>query len=240
MVTKSIIVDDEPLALELIGSYIEKIPGIEVAARCANALEAFEVLRTQKIDLIFLDIQMPELNGIQFIKTLRHPPKVILTTAHREYALDGYDLDVVDYLLKPVSFERFLQAIDKYYRTLQDSPVLVECGDAGQAEEYLFIRADRKVQKVVLKDVLYLESLKDYVRIFTATKTILARMTLAELENCLPECQFVRIHRSYIISLARVDAFTSTTVEIGRRELPIGRMYKNSVLEALKFAGGLR
>lgn len=238
MKIKCIIVDDEPLAIEVIDSHIKKFDDIEVVERCNNAIKAFEILQQKQIDLIFLDIQMPKITGIDFLKTLKNPPKVIITTAYRDYAIESYELDVIDYLLKPISFERFFKAIQKFYQISNNqkqetvSPILENKTDT---EEYLYVRADKKMQKIFLKDILYIESLKDYIKIFCAEKTIITKQPISSFEEKLPEDQFLRIHRSFIVSMPKIEAFSSHTIEIKSKELPIGRSYKNIVMKALNY-----
>jgi len=232
-----LIVDDEPLAREVIASYIDKVDNLNLIGECDNALQAFEKVRSQKVDLIFLDIQMPKLNGIEFIKALSPLPKVILTTAYREYAIESYELDVADYLLKPVSFQRFLKAIDKVVlgETEPNEPQLVnsEVDELRQDHPHMFLKADRKMVKVYLKDILYIESLKDYVRIKLPGKEIISLQKISYLEQKLPEDCFMRIHRSFIVPIKKIEAFSSHAIEVGGKELPIGRNYKEQVLEIL-------
>jgi len=233
MKTKCIIVDDEPLAIEVIESHLKKFKEIDILARCNDAIEAFEILKNKSVDLIFLDIQMPQLTGLDFLKSLAKPPKVIITTAYREYALEGYELDVVDYLLKPISFERFMKAINKYYQCVNNSVIISD--NSSVQDSYIYVKADKKVIKILLKDIFYIESLKDYVQIYTIRKSIVTKNQIGFLEEKLPADKFVRIHKSYIVSISRIDAFTSNTIEIKNKELPIGRSYKNLVLKTLNY-----
>lgn len=229
---KCIIVDDEPLAIEVIETHLSKLDDVEVVATCTNALNAFEILQKECIDLIFLDIQMPKLTGIDFLKTLQQPPKVIFTTAYRDYALESYDLDAIDYLLKPISFDRLLKAIGKVYgQKINTKPnVITTVGENG---DHIYVKADKKMVKIKLDEVLHIESLKDYVRIKTTCKTIIAHQKISFLEEKLPKSNFIRVHRSYIISTSKVDSFSSTIIEIEGREIPIGRNYKNHVISFL-------
>jgi DNA-binding LytR/AlgR family response regulator len=232
------IVDDEPPALDVLELYIESVEGLAVAARCENALQAFQVLQQQPVDLLFLDITMPKLIGTDFLRTLRNPPPVIITTAYREYALDGYELDVVDYLLKPISFDRFLRAVGKVLKTADSSnvPLLPQKEPSRYAEAgFLFFRADRKLVKVLTSDILYIESLKDYVRIITQTsKPLVVKQTISALEVMLPADQFVRVHRSFIVAAAHVSTYTPRHVEVAGQELPIGRLFQKEVERALR------
>jgi DNA-binding LytR/AlgR family response regulator len=240
MPLRCLLVDDEPPALDVLELYIESVEGLVVAARCENALQAFQVLQQQSIDLMFLDITMPKLIGTDFLRTLRNPPPVILTTAHREYALDGYELDVVDYLLKPIPFDRFLRAVGKVLKTSGSVSALSlpEKGFARHSEAgFLFFRADRKLVKVQTSDILYVESLRDYVRIVTTTaKPLLVKQTISALEAMLPADQFVRVHRSFIVAAARISTYTPRHVEVAGQELPIGRLYQKDVERVLQAA----
>ena len=204
-----------------------------MVARCENALDAFGVLQQQPIDLMFLDITMPKLLGTDFLRSLRNPPEVIITTAYREYALDGFDLDVADYLLKPIPFERFLRAVSKVMKTIQEAPQprLIEKETTPPASaDSLFFRADRKLIKVQTDEILYVESLKDYVRIITRTaKPLIVKQTISMLEAMLPANQFVRIHRSFIVAVSGITSYTPRHVEIGGQELHIGRLYQKDV-----------
>lgn len=231
MAIKCIIVDDEPLAIEVIESYIDRITDLEIVAKCKNALTAFELLQKEKVDLIFLDIQMPKLTGLDFLKSLKYPPKVILTTAYRDYALEGYELDVVDYLLKPISFERFLKAVSKVYDV--NTTTEEEKDAIPESEEYIYLKADKKMVKVRLHEILYIESLKDYVRVSTSNKDVITHQKISYLEEKLPEECFLRIHRSFIVALRKIETYSASTIEVPGKELPIGRMYKEQVLERL-------
>lgn len=238
MKLRCIIVDDEPLAIRIIEKHVSKIKDIEIIARCESGVEAFALLQHQKIDLLFLDIQMPELTGLELLKTIPNPPHVIITTAYREYALEGYELDVVDYLLKPISFERFLKAIQKVYRKTEPSKVLYQKTletASLHGDEFLLLKVKKKLVKVLLKDILYIENLKDYIRIKTTNKEVVTKMLISDMERNLPESDFIRIHRSFIISLVKIDSFSPTSVEIHNTEIPIGRSYKALVLKKLDY-----
>ncbi|GAB3048516.1 LytR/AlgR family response regulator transcription factor [Spirosoma pulveris] len=237
MTLRCLIVDDEPPALDVLELYIESVEGLTMAARCENALQAFQVLQQQPIDLLFLDITMPKLIGTDFLRTLRNPPPVIITTAYREYALDGYELDVIDYLLKPIPFDRFLRGVGKVLKTM-DTPVTspIPAKEPFRSTEtgFLFFRADRKLVKVMTREIQYVESLKDYVRIFTTTgKPLVVKQTISALEVMLPADQFVRVHRSFIVAVASVSTYTPRHVEVARQELPIGRLYQKEVERVL-------
>jgi DNA-binding LytR/AlgR family response regulator len=233
MPLRCLLVDDEPPALDVLELYIELIDGLTVVARCENALDAFGVLQQQPIDLMFLDITMPKLLGTDFLRSLRNPPIVIITTAYREYALDGFELNVADYLLKPIPFERFLRAVSKVMKTGEEAtqPRLIEKETALPANAgSLFFRADRKLIKVQTEEILYVESLKDYVRIISRTaKPLLVKQTISTLEAMLPANQFVRVHRSFIVAVSGITSYTPRHVEIGGQEIPHGRLYQKDV-----------
>ncbi len=233
MKVQCLIIDDEPLAASLIEDYVSKIPQLETVAICNNALEAFEILKTKKIDLLFLDIQMPTLTGIDFLKSLQNPPKVIFTTAYREYAIESYELEVLDYLLKPIPFNRFFKAIDKYFKTIAPIKSSFQKEDSKEEDaNYLYVNVNKKHYKVLFDDILYVESLKDYIRIHTSENSIMTKEKISDFEQLLPSC-FLRTHRSYIVNTKKTTAFTSQDVEIGSLEIPIGISYKKQVLAIL-------
>ncbi|AQG81091.1 LytR/AlgR family response regulator transcription factor [Spirosoma montaniterrae] len=248
MTLRCLLVDDEPPALEVIESYIEMIDGLEVVGKCSNAVQAFSRLQETSadsvpVDLIFLDIKMPKLLGTDFLRSLRQPPKVIFTTAYRDYALDGYELDIVDYLLKPISFERFLRAVSKVMKTETiasvSSPLPALPTDKTvsltPSNAFLYFRADRKMVKVFTHEIVYVESLKDYVKIVTtAGKPLIVKQSITSVEAMLPEDDFVRIHRSFIVALDKIRAYTPTHIDIEGLELPIGRLYQKDVGRVLK------
>ncbi len=237
MKIKCLLVDDEPLAMEILESYIEQVPNLELVGKCDNALQAYEILRKQEIDLIFLDIEMPQLSGIEFINTLEIVPSVIFTTAHRRYAFEGYELDVLDFLLKPVSFGRFLKAINKLIRANSETASTAAPTNAIESEEkmtFIYVKEDKKMVKIYLDKILFIESLKDYVCIHTNTRKIITKQQISYLEQKLPEDDFMRIHRSFIISTKKIKAFNSNQIELeNQHELPIGRSYKSKVIERL-------
>ncbi|MGQ8338960.1 LytR/AlgR family response regulator transcription factor [Sunxiuqinia sp. A32] len=241
MKTKCIIVDDEPLARDLIRGHVEKLENFEIIAECSDAMKALNVLREKSVDLIFMDIQMPQITGIEFLKTLKNPPKVIVTTAYREYALEGFELDVVDYLLKPITFERFLKSINKFYQLNQDDiQVVNNQGTDNLADEvFIYVKENKKVVKIHLSEILYIEGLSEYVQIHTEKRRIITKTSMIHMEEKLPTDHFLRIHKSYIVSVPKIEAFTANTVEVPDKELPIGRSYKNAVLKALNFAGSV-
>jgi DNA-binding LytR/AlgR family response regulator len=222
-----LIIDDEPLAVELVASYCAKVPQLAVVGTCSSAVEASRVLRQQSVDLLFLDIKMPQLLGTDFLRRLENPPKVILVTAYREYAFDGFELDIVDYLLKPLSFGRFMKAIQKLLRLLPGN-------DAERPEKvsppFLYFRVDRDAVKVLLDDLLYIESRREYAQLhLVGGKRLLVRESISSLEEKLNPHRFIRIHRSFLITADKVISFNANQVCIGDRILPIGRLYKSNV-----------
>lgn len=235
MPIKCLIVDDEPPAREVLKRYIEEMPMLHLAGECGNAIQANTAMQQQPVDLIFLDIRMPQLNGTDFLKMLRNPPKLIFTTAYPEYALEGYELDVVDYLVKPIRFDRFLKAVNKVFPTdtkkqaTEDAPVI----DENKNESFVYFRADRKMVKVLLSDVLYVESMKDYIKIFVKNDVIITKQSISSVETMLPEKKFARVHRSYIVSLDKIKSFTNELIEIGNAEIPIGKLYRFNVMKLL-------
>lgn len=224
MKTRCLLIDDEPLALKVLENHIENIPHLEVTASCSNALAAMQILQQQSIDLMFLDVQMPKLIGTSFLRTLRTPPKVIFTTAYKEYAVEAFELDAVDYLLKPVTLERLVKAVNKITR--EHTTVLAEEHKILDQEGFAYFRSDRKMIKVKYSDILFIESMKDYVKVVrTNEKPLLVKQPISSLENMLPADQFLRIHRSFIISIEKITAFTNHDVEIGGVEIPVGKLY---------------
>ncbi|WP_109097554.1 LytTR family DNA-binding domain-containing protein [Aquimarina sp. AU58] len=227
-----IIVDDEPTAREIISSHLSKIDRIEVIATCSNALEAFNCINTQKVDLIFLDINMPEISGISFAKSINKDIKIIFTTAYREYAIDGFDLHAVDYLLKPIAYERLLNAIHNYFEVYHktESSKTIETS----SNEFIFVRSDRRMKKVDFAEIIYIESYSDYVKIHCSSNTIVSRETISTIESKLPQQYFMRTHRSYIIAISRIDSFSNEEIIVGKNSIPISRNYKAEVLSRLE------
>jgi DNA-binding LytR/AlgR family response regulator len=225
-------VDDEPLALNVLQKYIASVPALSLAATCNNAVEALDYLQRHPIDLLFIDIQMPHILGTDFIRTLKNPPKVIFTTAFRKFAVEGFELNAVDYLLKPISFERFLKALNKVIETSLHQPVVgqdVSESKKGGGDTHLYFRADRKMVKVMLDEILYIESLKDYVKIVTPSRTTITKQSISALEEMLPRDSFLRIHRSYIVALSKIESYNQEVMVVAKKELPISRMYKHEV-----------
>jgi two-component system, LytTR family, response regulator len=225
---RCLLVDDEPLALKVLENHIQQLPGLSVIASCHNALDAMQCLQQHVIDLMFLDIQMPRLLGTSFLRTLRNPPKVIFTTAYKEYAVEAFELDAIDYLLKPVSLERLIKALNK----LNKEPLIEEPEAQPIVEEegFVYVRANRKMVKVKYSEILYIESMKDYVRIMLKqNKPLLVKQSITSMKEMLPANLFIRIHRSYIVAVQNVTAFTNQDVEIGGTEIPIGRLYSQHI-----------
>lgn len=229
---RCLVVDDEPPAREIIIRYINEMESLKLTAECPNALQAFSILQNQPVDLLFLDIRMPQLNGNDFLKTLKNPPKVIFTTAYHDYALEGYELDVVDYLLKPVPFDRFLKAVNKAFPS-GVSYTTTETNNIRNSDAFVYFRIDRKMVKVMLQDVLYIESMKDYIKIFTDDGTLITKQSISSVEEMLPENEFARVHRSYIVPLKKIRSYTSELIEISNTTIPIGKLYRNTTLRKL-------
>ncbi len=231
-----LIIDDEPPAQTVLKKYIAEVSPLELAGACNSAVEAISFLQNQPVDLLFLDIQMPGMLGTNFIRTLNNPPKVIFTTAYRKFAVEGFELNAVDYLLKPISFDRFIMGVNKVLQ-LNLRPVNSGLPAAETNSEnnhpFLYLRADRKMVKILFCDILYVESLKDYLKIVTVNKTIITRHSISSLEEMLPKKSFLRIHRSYIVALDKIDSFNGETIDIAKNELPIGRLFKHDVSNQL-------
>ncbi|WP_272151196.1 LytR/AlgR family response regulator transcription factor [Tenacibaculum aiptasiae] len=227
--TTCVIVDDEPIAREIIASFVNKVPNLELLTSCNNATEAIQVMQKNKVDLFFLDINMPEITGLSLAKIIGQKSKVIFTTAYRDYAVDGFNLNVVDYLLKPIAFERFFEAVQKV--TKSNNTVTTK-GESPQ-KGFMFIRSDRKMVKINFNEIEYIESLGDYVKVFLNQTIIVTRETMNNIENKLPQNNFIRIHRSYIVSFNKISSYTNEFIEINKKALPISRSYKESTLQKL-------
>jgi DNA-binding LytR/AlgR family response regulator len=227
-----IIVEDEPLAAEVLEDYIRQIPFLQLKGICSDAIYAMEILQKEKIDLIFLDIHLPKLKGFDFLKALKNPPQVIITSAYQEYALQGYELNVVDYLLKPIEFSRFLMAVNK----LKQPAASPSAGPSAAPRErtHLFFNVSKRKVKVYLDEILYIESMKEYIRIVTRDKTILTKFQIGQIEELLARNNFLRVHRSFIVAKEKIEAFTATDVEVAGKAIPIGRSYKELVVSVLE------
>jgi len=238
MKLRCLLIDDEPPALKVLASYIASINGLEIVGQCNNAIEALDVLNQKTVDVIFLDIKMPKILGTEFLKNLSHPPKVIFVTAYRDYAVEGYELDAVDYLVKPVSFERFFKAITKLNRTMGHETVTTTIDYKSNPEAFVYLKVDKDMRKVFVNDIVYIESWKDYVKLFlTNNKNLLVKQTISAMENLLSEHKFMRIHRSYIVSLDKISGYNGLSVHLSDNEIPIGRLYKQAVMERLQEQG---
>ncbi len=234
MKLRCLLVDDEPPAIEVLRSHISNVNGLDVSATCKNAVEALDILHRTPIDLVFLDIKMPKLLGTDFLKNLSNPPKVIFVTAYREYALDSYDLDAVDYLVKPVTFERFLKAVFKVKRLMGYEVTSTSNEYKKNPEAFVYVRVNRSMQKVLVNQILYIESWKDYVKIYLTTgENFMAKQSISSMENMLSEHSFLRVHRSYMISLDKMTGYNNNDIIIGGKEIPIGRLYKQQVMATI-------
>lgn len=230
MKLRCLLIDDEPPALKVLQSHIAQIDGLEVAGVCNNAVEAIKVLHQKTVDVIFLDIKMPMIIGTDFLRNLSHPPKVIFVTAYRDYAVEGFELDAVDYLVKPVSFERFLKAVDKLQRTGSSKLKPEEPAYEANPKAFVYLKADKVMQKIFINDIIFVESWKDYVKLyFVGGKQLLVKQSISAMENVLPDQQFLRVHRSYIVSLDKIAGYTSMSIKMPTKEIPIGRLYKQAV-----------
>ncbi len=234
---KFLIVDDEPLAQQVIEQYAEDIPTIDIIGKCESAFDAMEFLYNNEVDLLFLDINMPKLSGMDFLKSLKNPPIVIVTTAYRDYAVESYDLDVVDYLKKPFSFERFYKAIQKAQEKFKFSQKMyktaVSANQQPKEEDYIFVKADGKIHKVDYNSILFIEAFGDYVKIFTIDSKVLSSQTMKTMEDILPKNMFIRVHRSYIISIDKINSITGNTVQIKDHEIPVGKSYRSSFFKKI-------
>jgi DNA-binding LytR/AlgR family response regulator len=232
-----LIVDDEPPARELMASYIEKMDDLEIRGQCSNALEAFAFLQRNPVNILFLDIQMPRMNGLELIKSLQQRPRIILTTAYREFAVEGFELDVLDYLVKPISFERFLKSISKYHQyNILNHPAASENSEEPFEKAYMYFKVNKDLVKIFLKEIIYIESIKDYVKIVTPGRSIITYQRIGFMEEKLPENKFVRIHKSYIIAVDKIVSYNNEEVNVQSFSLPIGRNYKQQFLKLVAVA----
>jgi len=228
---KTIIVDDEPLAQDILEAHISNMPELELVAKCSNAMEANQALRDNEVDLMFLDIQMPQLTGVEFLRSLSNPPMAIFTTAYAEYAVEGFNLEALDYLLKPISFERFMKAANKAVEKHQAAGSPASSIDSG--DDFFFVKSDKKMMKVYYRDIIYIEGLKDYVIIRTETGRVITLQTMKSLVVKLPSDIFQRIHRSYILNLDKINAIEGNMVEVTEKGqpkmIPIGKNYRDEL-----------
>lgn len=232
---RCLVVDDEPLALNILEDYIAKMPFLQLVKATTNPIEALTLVQSGEADLVFLDVQMPELTGIQFLKIANGKAKVILTTAYPQYALEGYELDVVDYLLKPIAFDRFYKAVQKAQGIINPTaaasmPAPVAAPAQQQPDflsDFIFVKTEHKIQKVYLHDILFIEGLKDYISIFTTNERIITLQNMKKMEDALPEKHFIRVHRSYIVSLDKIDSIERSRIFIGDKVIPVGDTYRD-------------
>lgn len=235
MIIKCLLVDDEPPAIRIMRSHISQIKDFEIVGECSNAVQAHEMMHQKKIDLLFIDIKMPKISGTDFIKNLSHPPLTIFVTAFRDYASDGFDLDAVDYLVKPVSFERFLKSVSKVKKILGQEQLHLPKEQSPAKEAFVYLKVDKHMEKILIHDILYIESWKDYVKVFLASgKSLLAKRSISSMQSLLPAQRFIRVHRSYIVALDKVNGFNNASIILGEMDIPIGRLYKQQVLTAIQ------
>jgi DNA-binding LytR/AlgR family response regulator len=230
---KCILIDDEPLAIKVLEAHLKQVSEVSIEATFQNPIEAFDYLKSHQIDLIFLDIEMPLLSGIDFVKTVNSSTKVIFTTAHRNYAVESYELAVIDYLLKPISFSRLFASIQKYKSSENSNVENVILSTEKEIEKYIYVNENKKYIKIDFDAILYIESLKDYVKIHLVDKRVVTKDSISNFIKKLPN-QFLRTHRSYIVNTKKITAFTALDVEINRIEIPIGASYKENILKLLK------
>jgi len=237
---KCLIVDDEPLALHILEDYISKIPFLQLVKATTNPIEALTLVQEKQVDLVFLDVQMPELTGIQFLRISNGKAKVILTTAYPQYALEGYELDVIDYLLKPIAFDRFFKSVQKAQGVLQPAaaPVQTEVVQVQQQQndflsDFIFVKTEHKIQKVYLNDILFIEGLKDYISIFTPAERIITLQNMKKMEDALPEKNFIRVHKSYIVSINKIDSIERSRIFIGDKVIPVGDTYREEFFKII-------
>jgi len=229
MSIKCIVVDDEPLAQNVLEKYIASLSSLELVKKCNNALEAMSFLHENEVDLMFLDIKMPQMTGLEFLKTLTHPPEVILTTAYSGYALEGYEYSVVDYLLKPFSFERFLKAVNKVIMKKSVETNHISTSENKTYEDFIFLKADKIDHRIPFSDIIYIEGCGNYIKVFTKDKMLLVSETMTTIEKNLPVNLFVRVHKSFIVSIAKIQQVEGNMIRIGKKSIPIGNFYKMNV-----------
>ena len=230
----ALIIDDEPLARNIIKEYSRNIPALNILGECADAVEASQFLLQNHIDLIFLDINMPKISGIDFLRNLVHPPMVILTTAYSEYALEGYELNIIDYLKKPFSFERFFKAYLKaedYYQIRKNYQTDVETTNQKQ---FIFLKSDKKNIKINISEICFIEGLGDYIKVYTSSQKYISNLSMKKIIDCLPHEKFLRIHKSYIIAIDKIETFEGNLVKINNSKLPVGNNYKNDLLNFIR------
>nr|WP_319265049.1 LytTR family DNA-binding domain-containing protein [uncultured Draconibacterium sp.] len=235
MKIKCLIVDDEELAIDIIEDYIKRLEFLEIKGKCKNAIEALNMLNSTKVDLIFLDIQMPGLTGLQLMKNIANPPQVIFTTAYSEFALEGFELEALDYLIKPISFERFIKAVNRYFKLNNFNNLIINEKTEENSNPFIFVKSDKKMLKVFLSSITHIESIRNYVTIYLNDNSqIKTHNTISNIEQKLTEPGFLRIHRSYIVSTDKIESYTSGSVQIGREYIPISRNYRAKVIAFLE------
>ncbi len=232
MSIRCLIVDDEPLALEALVSLLGKVPNVEIVEKCQDAIIALQLLHSEKIDLVFLDIEMPELSGLEMLGSLSNPPPIILTTAYREYAVQAFELDVIDYLVKPISLERLLKAINRYHDRMSGNDKGLEVWD-NSADGIITIYSDKKNHIINTSDILYIEGLKDYAMVYTQKGRLVTRQTMKVFEESLSSYDFIRVHRSWIVPYKQLSGWTTHSVSVGEKEIPVGKTYRKSVFDYL-------
>lgn len=231
---RCLLIDDEPPALNVLAAHMAQMGGLEIVAQCKNAIEALDVLHRKTVDVIFLDIKMPKILGTEFLRNLTQPPKVIFVTAYRDYAVEGYELDAVDYLVKPVSFERFVKAITKLKRTMGQESLEQTYSYSPNPDAFVYLKVDKHMQKIFVNEILYIESWKDYIKLFlTSGKNLLVKQSISAMENLLSEHHFIRVHRSYMVSVDKISGYNGLSVQVHSTDIPIGRLYKQAVMERL-------
>lgn len=243
MILKCIAVDDEPLALDIIADYVAKVPFLELVKRTESAIEAMQLVQEGNIDLVFLDIQMPELTGIQFLKIAGNKASYILTTAYSQYALESYDLNVSDYLLKPIAFDRFYKAVEKVRNQRQKEsvgvaivapvPEPVAAPSTSQIQDFIFVKTEHKIQKIELDDILYIEGLKDYISIFTKSERVITLQNMKKMEETLPKDNFIRVHKSYIIAVDKIESIERSRISIAGKTIPVGDTYREAFFKMI-------
>jgi DNA-binding LytR/AlgR family response regulator len=238
MMIRCIAIDDEPLALEKMESYISKVPFLHLEGLFTSGLQALQMINQKKVDLIFLDIQMEDITGIQLLEIISHKPKVILTTAYDSYAIKSYELDVADYLLKPISFERFLKAVTKVYESLSagetEKQIVHEVHTEKREQEYIFVKTEHRMQKVFFKDIMYIEGMKDYLRIVTHDQRIMTLLSFKKVEEMLPAPNFIRVHKSFIVAIDKIESIERSRIKILDMLIPVGENYRKEFFDMLE------
>lgn len=226
---RCLIIDDEPLAIDVVENYLQRLNITEIS-RCENAIDAFRLINGQSFDLLFLDIEMPLLSGLDLLKSIKDPPGIIITTAYRDYAVEGFEFEVLDYLVKPIPFPRFMKAMERAMKTNRTATPSAEPGPAFLENEAIFLKVDRKFVKILIKDILFIESLKDYIRVKTATDSFVSYQSLTSITEKLPAEKFIRVHRSFTIAVDKVSVIQGSYLEIGGKLIPISREHRQEVL----------